>query len=323
MAYKLDAIDKQIIFELDRNARIPETKLAKKVNRSKESVRYRIKKLQEEKILLGYRTWFDPSKLGFTSAKIYLNLSNNPKRVAEFKKYLYGEKRLFWLGIAQGAWNVGLTFYVKNNREFFDLKNDIYTKFKDIILDAKTGMLVSVHVGNLTFLTNNTSQWMTFFDSTTKKEEIDELDKKILKILYENSKEHIINIAKKSGVTADTVRERIKKLTNNKVITRHRARIDFTKLGYEFFKTFLYFTNLTKEDEARLMEYSRQHPNILYLIKQNSPWDVELEIMCENYLKYNEILDGLTKEFSDIINKVETAIMSEDYVFPRNKLIFE
>ena len=66
MAYKLDAIDKQIIFELDRNARIPETKLAKKVNRSKESVRYRIKKLQEEKILLGYRTWFDPSKLGFT-----------------------------------------------------------------------------------------------------------------------------------------------------------------------------------------------------------------------------------------------------------------
>ena len=99
--------------------------------------------------------------------------------------------------------------------------------------------------------------------------------------------------------------------------------VDYTKLGYEFFKTFLYFKNLTKKDEQRLMEYTRQNPKIIHLIKQISPWDVELEIMCESYLEYNSIISNLTKEFSDIISNVETSIMSEDYVFPAEQMIFE
>jgi len=323
MAHKIDLIDKKILYELEKNARIPETKLAKLVNRSKESVRYRIKKLQEEKILLGFRTWFDPSKLGFTSAKIYLNLANNPERVEAFKEYIKKEKRLFWFGMAQGAWNVGLTFYVNNSREFFDLKNKIYTEFKDIILDNRTGFLTSVHVGNLSFLTNEESEWMTFFDSTTKKIDIDNLDKEILKILYNNARENIVSIARKVNSSTDTVRERIKKLNKNKIISRYKIAIDYNKLGFEFFKTFLYFTNLTKEDEARLMEYARKDPSILHLIKQISAWDVELEIMAENYLHYNKILDNLTREFSGIITKTETAIMGEDYVYPAKKIILE
>jgi hypothetical protein len=59
------------------------------------------------------------------------------------------------------------------------------------------------------------------------------------------------------------------------------------------------------------------------VVKQISPWDIELEIMCESYHEYNEIISRLTREFSEIINKVETAIMGEDYVFPSEKLIFE
>jgi hypothetical protein len=71
------------------------------------------------------------------------------------------------------------------------------------------------------------------------------------------------------------------------------------------------------------MEYCRLNPKIIHMVKQISPWDIELEIMCESYLDYNEIISNLTKEFSEIINKVETAIMGEDYVFPANKMIFE
>ena len=63
MAYNLDNIDKRIIFELDKNARIADTKLAKIVGRSKESIRYRIKKLMDDKIILGFTTWIDPIKL--------------------------------------------------------------------------------------------------------------------------------------------------------------------------------------------------------------------------------------------------------------------
>ena len=123
MDYKLDNIDRRILFELDRNSRIPETKLAKIIRKSKESVRYRIKKLKEEKIILGFTTWIDPVKLGFHSTKIYLKLTNVPDKKKEFIEYVKSDKRLFWLGIAEGKWNAGLTFFVRDNEEFFTLKN--------------------------------------------------------------------------------------------------------------------------------------------------------------------------------------------------------
>lgn len=38
---------------------------------------------------------------------------------------------------------------------------------------------------------------------------------------------------------------------------------------------------------------------------------------------YNEIISNLTERFSNIIQKIETSIMGEDYVFPSKELIFE
>ena len=71
------------------------------------------------------------------------------------------------------------------------------------------------------------------------------------------------------------------------------------------------------------MEYCRVNPKIIHLVKQISPWDIELEIMCCNYIEYNTIISELTKEFSGAISKVETAIMSQDYIFPSKELVFE
>ena len=153
--------------------------------------------------------------------------------------------------------------------------------------------------------------------------QLENIEKNILKELFNNSRINIVDIARKHNSTVDIVRNRIKKMQEKKIIFRYHANIDFNKLGYEFFKTFLYFKNLTKEDEKRLLEYCRQNPKIIHLVRLISPWDIELEIMCDSYLDYNSIISNLTQEFSEIISKVETAIMGEDYVFPAEKMIFE
>ena len=322
MLIKIDKIDKRILFELDKNARIPDTKLAKLVAKSKESVRYRISRLQEQNIIQGFTTWIDPTKLGFISVKIYLNLANKPTKKKEFIDFVKKDKRLFWLGIAEGAWNAGLTYFVKSNKEFFELKNEIFSRFKDLILDSHTGMLVDVNICNKTFFYKTETMWTVFFDELDNYQ-LEEIEKNVLRELFDNGRINVVDIARKHNSTVDIVRNRMKKLEEKKIIMRYLAKIDFNKLGYEFFKTFLYFRNLTKNDEKRLREYCRLHPKIIHLVRQISPWDIELEIVCESYLDYNEIISNLTKEFSSVINKVETAIMSEDYVFPANKMIFE
>ena len=72
----IDNIDKRILFELEKNARIPDTQLAKIVNKSKDTVRYRIKKLEEVGILIGYTTVIDYSKLGYSSVRVYFKFHN-------------------------------------------------------------------------------------------------------------------------------------------------------------------------------------------------------------------------------------------------------
>lgn len=322
MVLKLDKIDKRILFELDKNSRISETALAKLISRSKESVRYRIKKLEKRNIILGYGIWFDLEKIGYNSAKIYLNLANNPERKKEFLNDVKKDRRLFWLGVADGYWNIGLTYFVKSNLEFFELKNELFSKYKDLILESNTAIIVNINITQKIFLHDEEPQWITMFGEG-KTYELDEVEKKILKKLYENSRRNIVDIAREINSTTDIVRNRIKKLKDNKIIGRFLANINYNKLKYEFFKTFLYFNNFTKEDEIRLFEHCRKHPKIIHLVKQISPWNIELEILCESYHEYNEIINEITEKFSKSIKKVDTAIMNKDYVFPSHKLIFE
>ncbi|MCF7865947.1 Lrp/AsnC family transcriptional regulator [Candidatus Woesearchaeota archaeon] len=318
----MDKIDKRIIYELDKNARIPDTKLAKIVGRSKESVRYRIKKLQEEEIIKGFTIWIDLPRLGYSSAKLYLKISNKPEQKKQMIQELKNEKRLFWLGTADGAWDFGLTYFVKNNNEFFELKNKLFSKYKELILESKTASIVSINYCDRKDLYETDLGWNTMFE-TQQFIKLDKIETKILKELMKNARVNITEIARKYNVTTDIIRNRIKKMEQEKIILRYKVVTDHHKLGKEFFKTFLYFKNLSKKDETKLIEYTLRQPKIIHFVRQISPWDVELEIMCDNYLEYNKIISNLTEEFSDIINKVETAIMYEDHVFPSKKLIFE
>ncbi len=322
MKEHLDKTDMRILFELDKNARIPDTRLAKLVRKSKESVRYRINRLKEKGIISGFTIWIDPAKLGYVSAKIYLKLANKPEKKEKFIEFVKRDKRLFWLGIAEGAWNAGITYFVKSYQEFFDLKNELFTKFKDLILESHTAVLVNVNITDKTFFHKTSTKWYALFNNL-ENYELENIEKKILKELFKNSRINVVDIARKTTSTIDIVRNRMRKLEEKGIIFRYKVITDHNKLGHEFFKSFLYFKNLKKEDEERLMNYTKNRPKIIHLVKQISPWDIELEIMCDSYHEYLEIISKLTQEFSEIINKVETAIMGEDYIFPAKKMIFE
>lgn len=319
---QIDNIDRRVLLELTKNARIPEVKLARLIGKSKESVRYRIKQLIEKKIIIGFTTWTDPIKLGFQTGKIYLNLANVPEKKKRFLEYLKKDKRLFWLGVAEGAWNIGLTYFIKSNEEFFNLKNELLSKFKDLIIECKTASVVGVYYHDKTFLHNSKTQWDVMFNSH-ENIELDKESIEILKFLIKNSRENLATISIETDISVDKIRNRIKKLNEQGIIKRYTIDIDYKKLGYEFYKTFIYFKDINNEELSNLMDYCLKNPNIIHLVKQISPWDIELEIMCESYHKYNEIISDLTAKFSKIIQKTETAIMGEDYVFPSQKLIFE
>ncbi|MCF7872200.1 Lrp/AsnC family transcriptional regulator [Candidatus Woesearchaeota archaeon] len=317
----LDKYDKRILFELDQNARIAETQLAKKINRSKESARYRIRQLEKKGIITRYFTWIDPPKLGYQVYKLYLKLVNIPEERNRFYEYVKNEKTLFWLGIGDGVFTTGLTFFSYTNTDFYDFKQRLFSEFKELILTQTAAIVVDAKVYSKNFLAKDKISEYKLFGNP-EKNNIDSLDKNILASIFQNSKMSTVNLANKFKVSSDTIRNRIKKIEKLGIVLQYKTEIDFHSLGYEFFKTFIYFKNLTKKEESRFLEFIKQHPNIIHSLRTIAPWDMELEVIVENYNEYNTIINQIEREFASSITHMESTILSEDHIYPSKKIVF-
>lgn len=316
---KLDNVDRRILFELERNARIPDVKLAKIVKKSKDAVRYRIKILEEKGIITGYKTWIDLAKLGFRSATIYLTLLNIPNKKEKLIEFIKNNPRCYWIGVAEGVWNIGVTYFIKSNEELFVLKHELIEKFREIILDVKVTNLVEVSVHNKNFLVNEETKLITF---TEKIDEIniDEISKKILKAIYWNSIANVAFLANKLNTTVDIIRNRIKHLEKEKIIIKYTAVIDYQKIDYEFHKAFIYLKNFNSEILGKLKNYIANSKIIINMVRQIAPWDLELILFTKNFSEYDLAIGEFTSNFSQNIQRIESATMSVDIIFPCNRL---
>ncbi len=85
----MDKIDKQILSMLQKNARTPLKVLAEKVFLSSPAVSSRIKQLENDGVITGYRAEIDPAKLGcFITA--FINIAMDGEKRKSF--YEFAEK---------------------------------------------------------------------------------------------------------------------------------------------------------------------------------------------------------------------------------------
>lgn len=63
--------------------------------------------------------------------------------------------------------------------------------------------------------------------------QLEELDRKILNIIVDNSRLSLRQIAKKADVSVATVMHHIKKLEKDGIIKRYTAQLDYEKIGYD------------------------------------------------------------------------------------------
>ena len=87
MDFKLDRIDREIITELQKNARIPLKVLAEKVFLSSPAVSARMERLEKEGVLTGYHAEVDPLKLGY-HIQAFIDVEVEPVQKAEFYPYI-------------------------------------------------------------------------------------------------------------------------------------------------------------------------------------------------------------------------------------------
>src|SRR3989344_5998754 len=95
---KLDLKDKKILFELDFNARMPYSQLAKKVGLSKQGAENKVNNLIKKGVIKGFYPVVNVLKLGYHYCRLSLTLQNmTEKDYQEIVDYLMGHNKVFWL----------------------------------------------------------------------------------------------------------------------------------------------------------------------------------------------------------------------------------
>ena len=66
----------------------------------------------------------------------------------------------------------------------------------------------------------------------------------------------------------------MKKLSEKDIIVRYSARVDYHKLGYEYYKTHVFLKN--KKSLQKLLSYIEGTTDMINVVRQIAPWDLEI-----------------------------------------------
>ncbi|MDD5133030.1 MAG: Lrp/AsnC family transcriptional regulator [Candidatus Nanoarchaeia archaeon] len=315
--YKLDIKDKKILHELDVDARQSNTQIGKKVGLSKEVVKYRIDKMMQERIILRFSTIVNFFKLGLQKYKLYLRLRNVTKeKLEEIGDYFYKHKKTEWVVIGSGTWDLIANFIVKNINEFDNEIQNVLNKYSDYIQEkAELTTLYISHAprGYLSEGKFDYKKNIIFYSSTDKQERIDKIDEEILKILANNARMPITEIAKKINTSERIIQYKIKKMEEKEVILSYKVVLNPKEMGNIFYKAIFYLSNTKKERLDEFMTYCYQIKEGVWPQRLIGSWDAELDMEVSNYERFNEIMMELKQKFSDIIKNTEFFITSKEF----------
>jgi Lrp/AsnC family transcriptional regulator, leucine-responsive regulatory protein len=306
---KTDLKDKKILFELDRNARQSNSELARKVSLNKNTLGYKIKRMEEEGVILGYYVVVDPSKLGFISFRIYFNFFNSSaEKEKEIINWLIKRKEVGVVVGVESPYDVAIHVLTKSIKEFDDFWLEFKKEFREHVWKERVYLASRVYHFKRKYLLNSRSceHDMIF---CSEKENFDELDFKILKMLAKNARTSILDIAEKLKTPERTIAFRIKQLEKKKIIQSYRANINVARLGYDYYKLNCILNDMKNFD--KLFQFSQEQPNVVYINRTISELDLELDIEIKGRQEMLKFIQELKERFS--VRDIEIASYKEYY----------
>ena len=315
--YELDIKDKKILYELDSNARQSCSQIAKKIGLSTEVVNYRIKKLEDDKIITKYQPIVNLSKLGVFQFKICLSLQHiTSKILTQIIATLKQKPEIKWIASCGGNWDIIISAETTSIQEIDKIKNETIALFEDYVNEKAIAILVEASTFNRDyFLENNPSRKERIIMEHSKIVKIEDMEFKILKELSKDARKSVVDIATKLNTTARIVTYNIQQLIKKEIILGFKIAIDYEKLAIKFHKVFIYLDNPTQAKVAELTSYLKNQKNIIHHSKVLGNWDFEPEFETISEEEFNQILIKIKDKFSDIIKKTETITIQQEHKF--------
>lgn len=313
---KVDKFDLKIIQELEDDLRQTLSRMAKKLNSSQQVISYRIKSLEKRKIIGGYYSIINLAKLGYTTYRTMIRLSNiSSEKHKEIVSYLMKSSHVLWLVDCGGRWDLLVNFMAKNVMQYSSIMKEFKSKFPNQIQNYDVLPIVQgIYFGRDYF----TSKKRDVIHTPTLggNVEITQLDKtnlKILSLISENGRINAAEIAFKLKISPNTIILRIKQMKEEGIIQGFKPLLHLDNIGYFGYKALIKFKDLTEKREKELIDYLKTNLNIVGVIKLVGAWDFEIELETKIQKEELLILRNIRDKFKDIIKEFEIIPLFHEY----------
>jgi len=315
MTVKLDLKDKKILTLLDENARLSNSQIAKKVQLSKPAVEYRLKRFEKNNIIFEFYTVVDFTRLGYSQYKIYFKFQStslaDEKKIIEYWKK---DNNSVWIAQIRGHWDLAISVLAKSNFEFGKILSNFMNKFSKFILEKDVLLTEYSPVYAREYLTQ-TKPSEFVYGIPSESYELDETDKKIIKVLSTNARIPIIDLASKLKLSRDVINYRLKKLKKDNILVQFRAYPNLNNLDINHYKVIFRTKNFDEETEKKIKTYVTQHKKATQFLKLIGSWDLEIEFETEDEDELYKVLNDIRQKFSNIIRDFDIIRITETYKY--------
>ena len=302
-----DAKDRAILYELEQDSRQSLGKIARKVRLSKQTLHYRIERLKQSGLISQFITAIDVSRLGLVNHEVWIQLDElSLEKKKTFLDFLVSHPNTRWVASCGGKFDVAIAILAENLVQFNSIFRAILKEFPGFVKNYFVSLSYEMYSYPRTYLAKTAAKRVaSFLGGEPRRIQMDEADIRILSLLSKNSRIPTIEIAKKAGIAANTVRVKIKRLENEGVIQAYTTITQPSKIGVLNYEILVSLQNLTQEKETQVESYCLLNKNITFLLKVVGKWDIDIAFDARSTEHFQEFLLEFRSRFADVIKDFE------------------
>lgn len=311
----LDSLDKKILDQLNEDCRLSMSKIAKRVHSSPEKVNYRLKRLIDHGYIRRFYGIFNLSKVGYTYYKVFIgfgDIQENDKE--EILKFLKNTGNCSEFRVFEDPFGFDFTVTVDDHAELAELFKELKDRFGGKIESTTVDPIIRTYRAGLTF--NEEESLLSFSQKSIGREELDEVDRRIIKVLSQQGRIKLLKLSKIVGESSKVVSYRIKRLKERGILVINTYSPDFGKFGLEPVQIGIDLKKFEYVEEA--IKYFTRMASCKYAYKLLGEDNVSVELYVKDNTSLNKIMEGFREYFAGRYNHYHIYHIIDERVFERS-----
>lgn len=306
---------REILFQLERDARNSLTDIGKKTGKSQQTTSYAVNSMEESGAIQDYYPLFDYTKFGFNG---YLSLFRvntfSREKIEELVQMFQENEMVAWVQRLAGGWDL-LVFFLAPNASYFNKEfKSLVSEYPEQLRTYSILTTVVIHDMERTYLSreSNFETRDTIIGGDRNVFKLKDEEKETCRILGQDPKKSTVEMGEELDVTSKTVIDRRKSLEERKLVKGYRPLLGLRELDVSTTLLLISYTKQDAEKEDELVDYCKAHENVTLLMKTFGDWDVMIRLETEDREKKQKVVHSLRERFEEVIMDYDTLEILED-----------